>query len=94
VTGVDMLGNTLVLQVDTLGVGTHAVTEAENSILYMQTGTSYTAMGDEAGTLTITAIDTVARHLAATFDVTLHNDVSGAARAITGSVDVTYTPGQ
>lgn len=94
VTGVDMLGSTLILQVDTLGVGTHTVSEAENSVLYMQTGTSYTAVGEDAGTITITAIDTVAHHLAATFDVTLHNEVSAAARTITGSVDVTYSPGQ
>ena len=50
-TGVDLSGNTLILQLDTLGVGTHAITEASNSMLYMQTGSSFVSGPDSEGTL-------------------------------------------
>jgi hypothetical protein len=82
VTGVDLTGNTLVLQ---------EMTEASNGLLYMESGTTYVMLPGNTGTLTITEADTTAHILKATFDAILHNDASGDARHLAASLDVVYT---
>lgn len=93
-TGVGLLGSSLVLQVDTLGLGAHAVTEAQNSMLLLQTGTSYVSTGEEAGTISITLADTVERRFTASFEATLRNEANGATRHVIGTADVTWSTGQ
>lgn len=90
VTGVSLLGTTLVLQLDSLGLGTQAMTEASNGLLYMENGTSYTIMSPDQGSLSITHVDTVARALKADFEAVLRNEMSGATRAVQGSLDVVW----
>ncbi len=91
VTGVDLTGNTIILQADSIGVGTQPITEANNGILLMENGTTFVMLPGNLGTLHITEADTSARVFKATFDVNLQNDVSGQSRAVQGSVDVVYT---
>lgn len=92
-TGVDLSGSTLILQLDTLGVGMHAITEANNSMLYMQTGTSFVSGPDSDGTLVIEQHDASTRRLKGTFSTPLLNDVHGETRQAEGQFDVTYTIG-
>ncbi len=91
VTGVSLLGTTLILQIDSLSIGTQAITEASNGLLYLENGTSYVVMPTEAGSITITEADTSARTLKAHFNATLRNEMSGAARQVQGQVDVAWT---
>jgi hypothetical protein len=91
VTGVDLLGNTLVIQFDTLAVGQHTITEAQNGVLYMQTGQTFTVAPGITGTLHITTYDSVQQVLSAHFSVQLYNEMSGATRVVDGEVDVVYT---
>ena len=51
ITGVDIAGNTLVLQVEALEVGEHAITEAVNGVLFMQVGMTYTVPPGVEGVL-------------------------------------------
>ncbi len=94
VSGITLLGNTLSIQLDTLAPGTYTISEAENAVLYMAIGTPYTSMGDSAGSVTISSHDAAAHSLKATFAATVRNEMSGSTKAISGSVDVTYTDGQ
>ena len=91
VTGVDLTGNTLILQADSIAVGQQEMTEAGNGLLYMESGTTYVMLPGNTGTLTITEADTTAHILKATFDAILHNDASGDARHLAASLDVVYT---
>jgi len=93
VTGIDLAGNTLVLQLDTLAVGEHPMNEASNGALYMQAGTTYTIAPNVAGVLTISAHDPDARKLKASFDVPVLNEMNGVTKQVQGEVDVTYSTG-
>ncbi len=91
VTGVDLAGNTLVIQFDELAVGEHAITEIGNGVLYMQLGLAYIVAPGTAGTLHITSHDTEAHRLMASFDVSLFNETNGVTRVVSGELDVIYT---
>lgn len=91
VTGVDLVGNTLIVQADELLVGNHEVTDASNGLLYMQSGTPYVITPGDPGTLTITQVDTTAHVLKGSFNAHLHNEMSGSSRHVAGSFDVVYT---
>ncbi len=93
VTGIDLLGSTLILQLDTLAVGDHAMTEAANGVLYMQAGTTYTIAPDAAGVLSVSTHDQAARKLKASFDVPVFNEMNGVTKQVQGTVDVTYSTG-
>lgn len=93
VTGIDLVGNTLVLQVDTLAIGAHAMNEANNGVLYMQAGTTYTIAPDVSGLLTISSHDPATRTLKATFDVPVFNEMNGVSKQVQGDVEVTYSTG-
>jgi hypothetical protein len=92
-TGVDLSGNTLILQLDTLGVGTHAITEASNSMVYMQAGSSFVTGPDSEGTLIIEQHNASTRRLKGTFAAPVFNELSGETRQAEGQFDVTYTIG-
>jgi hypothetical protein len=91
VTGLDLAGGTLVLQLDTLAVGTHPITEATNGILFMHMGTTYTVAPGVSGDLVIASFDPVARKLSASFDTPLTNAVNGEVVQVVGQVEVTYS---
>lgn len=91
VTGIDLLGNTLILQLDTLAVGDHAMTEAANGALYMQSGTSYTVAPDVSGVLTISSHDPATRKLEASFAVPVFNEMNGVTKQLQGNLEVSYS---
>lgn len=91
ITGIGLLGNTFSVQLDSLAVGTRTVSEATNSILFMQAGTPYVVIGDSAGWLAIDHHDAAARRLKARFQATVFNEMNGRSKPLSGSVDVTYT---
>ena len=93
ITGIDFAGSTLVLQLDSLATGVQVMNEASNSILYMQTGTTYTIAPQVEGTLNIILVDTLARRVKATFQVPVMNAMNGVTKQLEGEVDVTYTTG-
>lgn len=93
VTGIDLAGSTLILQLDTLALGEHPMNEASNGALYMQAGTTYTIAPSVAGVLTISAHDPDARKLKASFDVPVFNEMNGVTKQVQGEVDVTYSTG-
>ena len=91
ITRVSLMGTTLIVQVDSLGLGAQPITEASNGLLYMENGTSYTIMPPDQGQLNITMLDTAARALTASFSATLRNEMSGSTRAVQGELDVIWT---
>lgn len=93
VTGVALSGGTLVLQLDTLAVGEHAMTEAMNGVLYMHLGTSYTIAPGGQGTLSILIHNAGSRRLKATFSTPVYNELNGVTKQVQGEVDVTYSTG-
>jgi len=93
VTGIDLAGSTLILQLDTLGVGNHAMNEANNGVLYMQAGTTYTIAPNVSGVLTISAHDPATRTLKASFNVPVYNEMNGVSKQVQGDVEVTYSTG-
>lgn len=94
VTGVGLTGTTLVVQMDSIAVGTQSITEASNGVLYMENGTSYTVLPNQTGNLHITQLDTAARTIKAAIDVTLQNEASGSSRAISANIDVHWSEGE
>lgn len=91
ISGFDLTGSSIVLQVDTLGVGVHAITEAENALLFMQSGSTFATGQNTSGELTIDQHDATARRLKGSFEADLINAQNGAVRAVSGSFDVTYS---
>jgi hypothetical protein len=91
ITGLDLLGNTLVLQLDTLGVGEHAMTEAANGVLYMESGNSYTVAPDVSGVLSISSHDPATRTLKASFAVPVYNALNGVTKQLQGNLEVGYS---
>lgn len=90
ITGINLTGGTLIMQLDSLATGPRAITEADNAILYMDLGLPYTSLTTDPGTLTIATLDTVAHKVTGAFEVTLHADGVGA-KNLSGSFDVVYT---
>jgi len=91
VTGVDLLGSSIILQVDTLVPGSFEINEMNNAVVYMQTGTAYAIDPTHPGMLTITAHNATTHNLKAAFDVTLLNELDGSTRTVVGDFDVDYT---
>jgi hypothetical protein len=90
ISGFDLTGSSIVLQLDTLGVGVHAITEAENALLYMQNGASFATGQNTTGELTIQQHDAASRRLKGSFEADLINAQNGVVRTVSGSFDVTY----
>ncbi|MCB0765764.1 MAG: hypothetical protein KDB95_00995 [Flavobacteriales bacterium] len=89
VTGVGILGSTFSIQLDTLGIGTHTISEATNTVMYMNAGTPFVSVGDDAGTVTIDLYDASTGRLKAHFEASVFNEMSGSSKSLSGSVDVT-----
>ncbi|MBK9175128.1 MAG: hypothetical protein IPM46_02090 [Flavobacteriales bacterium] len=94
ITGISLAGTTLIVQVDSLGTGIQAITEASNGLLYMENGNTYVVQPSEPGVLTITEADTTARILKASFSANLRNEMSGISRSVQGELDVVWSDGE
>jgi hypothetical protein len=90
ITGINALGTTLVLQVDSIGLGPQPITEASNALMYLSLGLPYTPLNSDPGQLIIATLDTAARRITGAFEVTLHAD-GGGSRPVSGAFDVQYT---
>ncbi|MEZ4756368.1 MAG: hypothetical protein R2817_06040 [Flavobacteriales bacterium] len=91
ISGFDLGGSSIVLQVDTLGAGVHPITEAENALLYMQMGATFATGQNSAGELTIVLHDEAGRRLKGGFEADLINAQNGQVRTVSGTFDVTYS---
>lgn len=91
ITGVGLLGNTLTMQVDSIAVGSHVISEASNALLFLNAGTPYTSVGDSAGHLTILEHHPADRRLKVEFEASVFNEMNGTTQPISGSADVTYS---
>jgi hypothetical protein len=90
ITGISALGGTLMLQIDSLGVGPQPITEASNALLFMNLSLPYTSRNNDPGQLIIATLDTAARRVTGNFEVTLHAD-GGGSKPVSGAFDVQYT---
>jgi hypothetical protein len=91
ISGFDLSGTSLVVQVDMSDVGSHPINQSSNAILYTQAGAVFGAGADTAGELVIELHDEAARRIRGTFDAGLINVQNGEVRSVRGSFDVTYT---
>ena len=94
VTGVDVTGNTIIFQVDTLTTGVFPISDLENAMVYMHAGTNFAIDLAHPGSLTITDYNATAHTMKAGFAVTLLNELDGSTRTLDGDFDVTYTMGE
>ncbi len=94
ITGIDLMGTTLIVQLDDIVVGEHTITEAANSVLYMHTGMNWVVPQGAEGVLIVSAHHADARHIQGSFSVALFNEMNGTTRQVEGSFDVTYAEGQ
>lgn len=91
ISGMSTQGSTLTLEIDSMSVGTHAITENTNAMLHTTTlAMSYTAMDALPGTLTIESHDLVLKRIKGTFSASLQGAFGGPPKTIIGSFDVFY----
>lgn len=93
VTGIDLSGATLVIQLDTLATGDHPIDEARNAVLYSSMGSTWTVPTGAVGQLHIEAHDTQSHRLKASFSAPVQDALSGTPRNLEGSLEVTYSTG-
>ncbi len=93
ITGLSMLGTSLMLQVDSIAVGSQPIGAGGNDMLLLQTGTAYVPAPGQPGTLVVTLADTTAHRFTASYDITLRNEDNASTRQVQGTVDVTWTDG-
>ena len=91
ISGFDLTGTSIVLQVDSLAAGRQPMTEAQNGLLYMRSGVSYTNGPATQGTLTIESHDAATRRLKGSFQSEVINVQNGTEQNVQGQFDVTYT---
>lgn len=89
VTGVGLLGGSFSIQFDTLGIGSHTISEASNALMFADAGTPYVSVGDSAGVVMVEQFDGTTGRLKASFQAAVFNEMNGSTRSINGLVDVT-----
>lgn len=91
INGISQQGATLTLELDSVSVGTHAISEITNSILFTtQLAMAYQSTDATPGTLTITSHDTAAKRIRGSFSATLSNQIGLPSAAIAGNFDLYY----
>jgi hypothetical protein len=91
ISGIDQQGRSLTLELDSLTVGTHAMNEATNTLLYTtQLALAYLTNNTTPGTLVITSHDVPARRIKGNFSASLVNELSPTPKSISGDFDVVY----
>lgn len=89
ITGINALGGTLVIQLDSLATGAQVINEATNAMLFMNLSLPYTPRNSDPGVLTIAQLDTAGHRVKGSFEVNLHTD-GGGSKALSGAFDVHY----
>lgn len=91
ITGIAISGSTLILQVDSAGIGTQTIGEGQNGVLWMELGIPFTSVDEDPGTVTILSHDMDNHRVSGTIDVVLHSADGPATREVSATFDVTYT---
>jgi hypothetical protein len=91
ITGVSLTEGSLVISIDSMAVGTQALTEASNGALYTSIGGSYTVAQNDPGTITISFLDAAAHRAKGTCSVPLHLNGEGQVKQLEATFDVTWT---
>ncbi len=89
ITGINALGGTLVMQIDSLGLGPQPITEAGNAMLFSNLSQPYTPLNSDPGQLIIATLDTAGHRVTGNFEVVLHAD-GGGSKQVSGAFDVHY----
>lgn len=85
-------GSTLTLELDSVGVGVHAMRADVNSIHYTDPlGLAWRSIDGGSTTLTISSHDTGGNRIQGSVSGSLYSPIGGAARTISASFDLTYT---
>ena len=90
ISGMTQMGSTLTLELEDTAVGTHAMREDRNSILFTTLASAFSTSNDDPGTLTITTHDTATRRLRGTFTANVYEELGGTSRPLSGNFDVQY----
>lgn len=91
ISGLDQQGRSLTLELDSLNVGTYAMSEDTNHLLHTtQFAVAYRTNNSTPGTLTITSHDVAARRIRGTFSASLSSELSPTPKSISGNFDVVY----
>lgn len=91
VNGISQQGATLTLELDSLSVGTHTMTEGTNSLLFTTTlGLAYRTSDGDPGSVTITSHDTSAKRIQGTCSADLYSPLGGVPKVISGNFDLYY----
>jgi hypothetical protein len=91
INGITQQGATLTLELDSLSVGTHAMTETTNTILYTpQLALAYAATDGAPASVTITEHNVSTRRIRGNFSGPLYSPIGGAPKSISGSFDLVY----
>lgn len=91
ISGLDQQGKSLTLELDSLSVGTHAMSGTTNALLYTtQLAEAYRSTDSTPGTLVITSHDVATRRIRGTFSASLRSELSSTAKSINGNFDVAY----
>jgi hypothetical protein len=93
VSGISAQGPTFTLELDSLNVGTYALTADYNYMLYTDgLALAWEATNEQPGSITITSHNESTNRLEATFQINLVSPISGATKQITdGQLSITYT---
>lgn len=91
ITGVSLTGGTLIMEVDSIGIGQQPITEGSNAVLYTALEGSFTVPSMAHGTLDITNYDPTSGRLSGTVDVGLRLNGEGPSKQVAASFDVTIT---
>ena len=91
--GLSGLGQSMTLEMDSVSVGTHALTADYNYLLYTDAlAIAYEATNEQPGTMTITGHNETTNRIEGTFQINAVNPLNGVSKQITdGQFSVTYT---
>lgn len=91
VNGITTMGSTLTMELDSLGVGTYAMSAESNRLLFTTNlGLAYNSSDAEPATLNITSHDAATRRIQGNFSGNLSPVLGGGDKAIAGSFDLFY----
>ena len=93
VMGMQSSGETLVLELDSMGVGTYTMDENQNTVVYTDNlSMGWITSSDQPGTLTILENNTSSNRIRLTVNCPLKNTISGQFRQLSNcSLDAYYT---
>lgn len=93
VNGISAQGPSMTLELDSLNIGTYALTADYNYMLYTDgLALAWEATNEQPGSITITSHNENTNRIEATFHINLVSPISGATKQITdGTLSITYT---